>query len=702
MGKYTQDKRAIAINTPLGKDVLLLKSFKMVEEMGRPFVCQLDLRSENAAVEFDKIVGENVSIRLNSTTPEGKVRYINGHISRFVQDEVHGEGGTNHYRATLVPWLWFLTRTQDCRIFQQTSIPDIIKKVFEDLKFAAGGNFEFRLTGTYKEREYVVQYRESAFNFVSRLMEHEGIYYFFEHEDGKHLMVITDSPSKHKPNEGYDKVVFSDSESNTDFERLWEMQVEQRVQPGKTALVDYDFKAPTKNLYAEKADPKQHPRADYEVYDYPGNYIDRAPGETYAKVRNEEQAAPHKVVKASGDVRNVTAGAKFTLEQARREDQNAEYLCIAATCSATVDEFDTGGKGGSEEMIDVDLTLIPAAVPYRTPRTTPKPRVGGPQTAVVVGPSGEEIHTDEFSRVKVHFFWDRVGKADENASCWIRVSHPIAGKKWGAIYTPRIGQEVIVDFLEGDPDQPIITGRVYNQDNMPPYALPASKTMSTFKSNSSVGGGGFNELRFEDKAGEEQVFIHAQKNMDTRVLNDYFLTIMHDRHEIVENDYARWVKHDQASKVDNDTKTEIGNDSNLTIKGKSAEEVMGSWSVKVDGNVIEQFGADHSHSVAAQLSIKADKIVLEAGTNITLKVGDTFIALDSSSLDIETKTFKVKVVDSTHKADASVKIESISTEIKASASLLCDGGVTGTYKGMMATLQGSASTTVTGGAVAVG
>lgn len=705
MAKWTQDKRAIAINTPLGKDVLLLKGFSMTEELGRPFVAQLELRSEKGDIDFNTIIGENVTIRVNLVS--GKTRFINGFISRFSQEDFQGEGASNKYRATMVPWLWFLTRTADCKIFQKKKIPDIVKEVFDKLGFS---DYEFRLTATYEQKDYVVQYRETAFNFISRLLEHEGIYYWFKHENGKHIMVMTDSPAKHEPNEGYKEIKYLPADqTGIDYERVWDISTEKRIQPGKTALIDYDYKAPTKNLYSEKADPKQHAKADYEIYDFPGMYYEHAHGDSYVAIRNEELAVQHNIVRATGDVRYMTAGAKFKLINYPRTDQNIEYVCTSVSFAAHVDEFEMGKStgGGDEGVVQVTFNSIPATVQYRTPRTTPKPHVAGPQTAFVVGPDGEEIFTDPdgFAQVKVHFHWDRLNKGDENASCWVGVSQNWAGKRWGALFLPRVGQEVIVDFLEGDPDRPIITGRVYNKENMPPYKLPDNKTMSTIKSNSCKGGEGFNELRFEDKKGEEQIFIHAQKNMDVRVLNDYFQTIKHDRHRIVENDELVNVKHDRSVKIDNDQKTEIGNDRNVKVGGKEAVAIVGSKSLEVAGNVIEEFGADQSTKVAGQVSIKADKIVLEAGTNITLKVGGSFIAIDSSSADVKTATWKMTTDSAIEgKSSGTFKLEATGTgDIKSTGPLTCKSDAAATFEaGAAATFKGGASAALSAPSVSIG
>ncbi|MFA6045794.1 MAG: type VI secretion system tip protein TssI/VgrG, partial [Phycisphaerales bacterium] len=674
------------------------------EEMGRPVVAHLDLRSETKDIDFKNIIGLNVTVRINPTQEDGAVRYLNGFIADFSQHGVPYEGSMNQYKATMVPWLWFLTRSSDCRIFQNMNIPDIVKQVFDDFGFS---DYEFNLTGTYNQREYVVQYRETAFNFVSRLLEEEGIYFFFKHEDGKHTMMIVDAPSAHEAAEGAADVTYKPNDGTSmGFDRVWEWMVEKRYFPGKASLTDFEFKTPSTPLLKDATTVVEFSNIDkFNWYDYPGGYFTAGDGDTLAKIRMEEFEAQHAVSRAKGDVRAIVAGAKFTLKEYPLDAVNIDYVCTAASFSAQGDDFSTGGELEDEDTFEVTFSAIPAATQFRTPRTTPRPRVGGPQTAIVVGTSGEEIYTDEFGRVKVHFHWDRYDKSDENSSCWVRVSHPWAGKKWGFVFLPRIGQEVIVDFLEGDPDRPIITGRVFNQECAVPYTLPDNKTMSTMKSSSSKGGEGFNEIRFEDDAGNEEFFIHAQKDMHVRVLNDKFVTIEHDHHTMVKNDSFTLIENNRHTEVSNDSKEKVGNDLNLDVGGKAAIAIAGSMSLKVDGDVIEVFAGDHSETTSGQLSIKADTIVLEAGTNITFKVGGSTIAIDSSSINIQT-------TDVTVTADGKIALTASGNgEFKASGSLNCEASGAATFKaGSSATFQGSASatldgggsTTVKGGTIAVG
>jgi type VI secretion system secreted protein VgrG len=596
----------MAMNSPLGADALLVRDFHMREQLGRMFQIDLDLLSEKMTLEFDKAVGHNATVRVE--LPHGKTRYFNGFISRFAHTGMHGRFAS--YRATLVPWLWFLTRTADCRIFQEMKVPDIIEQVFRDHGFT---HFELSLSGNYPKWVYCVQYRETDFNFVSRLMEQEGIYYFFKHENGKHTLVLADAKSAHKPWPGYENIVYrSTSKGAQEEEHIHDWSVEQEVHPGSYALNDFNFEKPKASLLAKAQIPRAHAMAKFEVYDYPGEYDEQGDGEDhYARIRIQELQAQHEIVRGQANARGLAVGNLFKLKEYPRKDQNREYLVTSASYHLTGDDFETGTGQSGGEFFTCNFTAMPTDGPFRPARITPKPHVQGPQTAIVVGPSGEEIHTNEHGQVKLQFHWDRYGKADENSSCWVRVSQEWAGKKWGAIYLPRIGQEVIVEFLEGDPDQPIVTGRVYNGDAKPPYDLPAEKTKSTLKSNSSKGGNGFNEIRFEDKKDGEQIFIHAQRNMDVRVRNNLQETVYGNREIRV-----GWEK-DGASGGSLNTLVKL--DANTHIKGGQYEQIEKDLNQTVGGAVIESFKKDQTTKVDATRTLNAKEVVVEAGDAISQK-----------------------------------------------------------------------------------
>jgi type VI secretion system secreted protein VgrG len=585
---YTQENRLISITTPLGEDELLLQGFTGQEGMSQLFNFALDLLSENPAIAFDHILGQPVTMTLH--LPDGSQRYFNGYVSRFVQTGTDARFTT--YQAEVVPWLWFLTRTADCRIFQNMTVPDIIAKIFRDLGFT---DFKNQLQGSFEPRDYCVQYRETDFNFVSRLMEQYGIFYFFEHEKDKHTLVLANAPSVHQPCPGQERARYDYAEGAVlEEDVITNWQKEQELQPGKYALTDYNFETPSTSLGVNvDSIITVNGNSKYEIYDYPGEYLKKAQGEALVKIRMEEEEAQYTVVSGSSNCRAFLPGYRFDLVGHTNQAMNAAYVLTEVRHTTTVGEsYVSGAATGAEEFYSNSFTCIPADVPYRPARVTPKPIVQGPQTATVVGPAGEEIFADKYGRVKVQFHWDREGQRDENSSCWIRVSHPWAGKNWGAVAIPRIGQEVIVDFLEGDPDQPIITGRVYNAEQMPPYALPANQTQSGIKSRSSKGGSpdNFNEIRFEDKKGSEEMYIHAEKDQNTVVENDKTENIGHDRTETVGND--------ETITIGNDRTETVGNNETITIGSNRTEQVGANESITVAQNRTRNVGQNEVVNVA--------------------------------------------------------------------------------------------------------
>ena len=611
--KPTQKNRELAVETPLGEDALLLVRMSGTEELGRVYEYNLELASENHQIKAEDIVGKNVTIRLDLGA--GRTRYFNGHVNRFTQLATAGQ--LARYRAIVVPWLWFLSRTADCRIFQNKTIPDIIKQIFRDRGFT---DFEDGLSGSYRTWEYCVQYRETDLSFVSRLMEQEGIYYYFKHENSKHSLVLADSYSAHEAYPEFEELKYHSADKGTATEEcISDWVVETHLQPGSYALQDFDFTNTKKDLKARAIINRKHAHANFEIYDYPGEYTETGDGEEYARKRIEELQAQYEVATAESDSRGICTGFLFSLSDHPRGDLNREYLITSANYTIQGDEIFSASAGGSECAYSCDFTAIDSSQPFRSPRITAKPSISGPQTAIVVGPSSEEIHTDKYGRVKVKFHWDRYSKADENSSCWIRVAQVWAGKKWGAMYIPRIGQEVVVEFLEGDPDRPIITGRVYNAQAKPPYDLPGNKTMSTLKSNSSKDGQGFNEIRFEDKKGEEQIFIQAEKNLDVRVKNDAKEWIRQDRHLIVKRDQLE----------------EVSGDKHLTVKGDQNEKIDGTVSLDVGMDLQQKVGMKHALEAGMDVHIKGGmKVVIEAGMQLSLKAGASFIDIGPGGVAI--------------------------------------------------------------------
>jgi len=636
----TQENKLLSIETPLGKDTLLLARFNGQEGLSEMFYFDMDLFSEQQSIVFKDIIGENVTISI--TLADGSKRFFNGLISRFSQE--HGSSDTkdklqsSYYSATMVPWLWLLTRTSNSRIFQNLSVPDIVEKVFSDKGFT---HYKFNLNASYDPREYTVQYRETDFNFISRLLEEEGIYYFFEHEDGKHTLVIADHSGVNIPCPTQESAKFKVI-GREDFgheDQIESLKMAKQIQAGKYTLNDYNYEIPNTDLKVTSETTDTLGPGDREKYDYPGGYARRNTGDTLVALRMEEEEARITTLSGTSDCRAFVTGCRFKLEDSYRDDwNNKEYLLTRIRHKADqASSYFTGSSLKEEKKIYKNhFDCISHEVPFRPRRRTPVPVVEGVQTAVVVGPSGEEIYTDDYGRIKVQFHWDREGQFDENTSCWLRVGQSMAGSGWGAMFLPRIGHEVIVDFIEGNPDRPIVTGQVYHSINRPPYKLPDEKTKSTFKSNSSPDGKGFNEIRFEDKKGEEQVFIHAEKNFDLRVKNDRFETIDQNRHLHVLQDKFEQVDNNRNETIDADHKEKIGKDRHLDVTGKEAKQVGGSLSLTVKGDVIDVFKANHSEQTTKDYYLKAQNIVIEAMQNITLSVGGSYIAIEKGSIEIKT------------------------------------------------------------------
>jgi type VI secretion system secreted protein VgrG len=658
--------RQIELTTPLGPDVLLFRALHGREELGRLSDFELSALSTRIDISPGDLLAKNITVSLS--LQNGGHRYFNGYVTRFAQGGMVGR--YYEYRMTVRSWLWFLTRTADCRIFQETTVPDIIKEVFADHPVAM---FEDHLTGTYSKREYCVQYRETDFNFVSRLMEEEGIYYYLDHGDGRHVLKLVDSYSGHKRLESAATIPYypPHSQSRADEEYIHAWTFAQTIQPGAVALDDYDFTRPKADLTVKAKLLEPHEHADYEVFDYPGEYVQTDDGDHYARARVDELHAEFHRAQAQCNVREIATGGLFSLTNAPRRYQEREYLIAGAEYTLQDNAYETA----AEESVTYAsaFTAMPSRQQFRPARITPEPRMQGPQTAVVVGPPGEEIWTEKYGRVKVQFHWDRYGRNDENSSCWIRVSHPWAGKGWGAIAIPRIGQEVIVDFLEGDPDQPIITGRVYNADSMPATTLPAGAVVSGIKSNTHKGKG-YNELTMDDTANKEKITIHAQYDMNT--------TVEHDQTNTVKNDFTETI-------VKN-AKIEISD-------GTYKHDVKtGTADYHVQGALTEKYDATQDTTVKDAITIKSTSgpiaissdsqhVYINAATNIQLHVGSSMIWMDSGG---------------------QINIKGVNVAINGSATVTIKGGIVHSEadsehqtKGAIVLSEGSATNTVKGGMV---
>jgi len=627
MAQATGKHRIAQIATKLGADVLLLESVSGREELGRLFEYEVTVVSERATIKPDDILGTNVT--LSFETPQAAApRYLNGFVTQFSeQGAVHTtafKSGVGYgYRAHVHPWLWFATRRSDCRIFNNMSVPDIVKKVLG----MYGGQILDKLSGKYEPWKYCVQYRETDFNFVSRLMEQEGIYYYFVHENGKHQLALADSPSAHTAHPKFGSFKFHQvgPQEVTDHDYINHWSAVTSIHSGKFLHKDYDF-FKARSVEGAAVNPRSHTFGDLEIYDYPSEGLDTSGDKeikdrtaTYAGIRMEELQSQYRVLNGAGNARGLETGRRFKLTDHPDKNHNAEYLVVSTAISASVNEYASGGVAGGGAEYRVSFSAVKSDQTFRAQRLTPKPAVQGAQTALVVG-SGE-IDTDEFGRVKIQFHWDRAG-----GTCWARVAQSIAGNKWGAFFIPRVGHEVIVEFLEGDPDHPIVTGVVYSGVAKPPYDLPGEKTKSTIKTNSSEGGGGYNELRFEDKKGSEQIFMHGEKQLDLRIKKDRLSWIGQDTHLVVKQ--HRFEK--------------IEKDHHLKIQGDRNEQVQGKFSLKVDQALEAKIGQKTAIVSGTEIHLKAGtSIIIEAATQISLKVGGNFVNISPAGVDIQGTLTKI-------------------------------------------------------------
>ena len=716
----------IEITTPLaGDETLLFYSMTGVDELSHVSQYQLELLCKTNTVDFKKILGQNVTIKLE--LPDEQTRYINGFVSRF------GAGGRMHGRyhqfvATVSSWLWFTTRRSDCRIFQAKTVPDIVKKVLDH--YGGLADFSFELSGSYRTWDYCVQYRETDFNFISRLLEHEGIHYYFRHSDGKHKMVLTDSVDKLDPFAGYPILTYVDPTEfvrpGIEYVRDW--SVGQELRPGKYTHTDYDFERPTVSLQTEQKAPDGLGIPGTEIYDYPGGYIKEGKdGAAYAQVRIQELGVQFETARAVTNAQGVVVGHTFELEGFPRADENKKHVVVRTEHAIRFSDYEGMPPDTEPTSYECSFCARKCTLPFRPLRVTQKPLIQGPQTAVVVGPGGDEIYTDKYGRVKVQFHWDREGKKDDKSSCWVRVSHPWAGKQWGMVAIPRIGQEVIIDFLEGDPDQPIIIGRVYNGEQMPPYELAANKTQSGILTRSSLGGSpeNANELMFEDKKGSELIYLRAEKDYTnsvendevrwvghdrwTEIDNDETNHIYHDRTEMVDNDETIHIKHDRKEMVDNNEVITIGNDHTETIRGSfagtvnrtktenvllnSAETVGlakeltigGLYQVTVGAAHNTTVGAVHSMQVAGASSeaVGGAKTVTVVGNHTeTVKANQSISVSKDRTLKVDGKSeqtvkkehvFKAKKIAITAEDELIITVGSAKFVMKKDGSILLDG-----------------------------
>lgn len=720
VAKYTQENRPIQVTTTLGKDVLLLEAYAGSEAISELFLYQLEMVAENPKdIDFAKILGKIATVTV--LLPGGKKRFISGIVSQFSEGNKLPSAKKDttfvRYRAEIVPEFWLLTKKFRSRIFQQTSVPDILKKVFEGL------NVKVKVQGTYEKRDYCVQYRETDFAFASRLMEEEGIFYFFKHTENGHEMIVADSPQIHEDLPIVSKVTYEES---GEF-RVYNWEKVQEIRAGKYVLWDYTFEKPDSHLDAEqpvlasaKAGTITHKlnaadNGKLEIYDFPGGYAGRfdsiSPGGGAAgdalskinsdktrttKIRMQQETADALRIVGDSDCRQFLVGHKFTLE--RHFNANGTYLMTRLEQKGSIrGAYTTGGKINLE--YSNRFQCIPIEIPYRPKRITSKPLIFGTQTALVVGEKGKEIFTDKFSRIKVQFHWDREGKNDANSSCWIRVATPWAGQNWGMIHIPRVGQEVVVAFEEGDPDQPIVVGSVYNATNMPPYApLPDKMTQSGILSRSTLEGKteNFNELRFEDKKGEEQVYFHAEKNFDRIVENNDTLKVGSDKADDGSQTIEIWKNRTTTIKEGDETWTlEKGKRTETIKKGDeilTIEEGSRTDTIKKGDDTLKIETGSRTTSIKKDDTLNVEgkqSITVTGDTSLEVKTGNYSVKVSAGKISIEAaQAIELKVGGSSIKIEpASITIQSV--EVKVSQKLSVSGSECTVATGKIALASGA-------------
>ncbi len=655
--KTTQDQRLIQLSTPLAKDFLLIERLRCSEGLNQLFHIDLEILHEEqiegfepTAVDAKALLGNPMTVSAHQ--PGDVTRYFNGICVSFSQ------GGRTQrfssYRAELKPKVWMLTQISRSRIFQNRTVPQIIEEVLE------GYDFDNEIEGKFHPRNYCVQYRETDWDFISRLMEEEGIFYYFEHKKDSHRLILANTPRSHRATPTSEKVTFVLERSEIEdkwIPSIYQWRQDDRMFTGKFELRDFNFQLPT-NMHSVTRESMFDvgKNKTLEAYDWPGGFAKRFdaidPGgkedpdrlmpifedrERTVALTTQEGDVPYKMTSGVADNCAITAGYKFNFIDHPSKQVNGEYVVVSAVHDAMQTPFYISEERIGDPYV-VNFTCIPMATPFRPERRTPRPVVHGHQTAMVVGNPGDEIFTDKYGRVKVHFHWDRSDHNDQRASAWIRYGNLFAGNKWGSQFIPRVGQEVIVAFLEGDPDQPIIVGSVYNEQNMPHYELPKYKTLSYIKSHSTPKANGFNEIRFEDKAKKEQVFVHSQKRYDLRVRGSMYETCGGNRQEVIG---YKVTDADGETKSGGNLATTVGGTFDLHVYDDHYIGVEKDTYEVVKGNRTEGFDGYHHSAVKNFIEINSKTITLEASQKITLMVGMSVIIIDLMGITIQGPMVKI-------------------------------------------------------------
>lgn len=657
MIKSSQAKRLLEVVTPLGKDKLILTHLRGTESVSKLFSFQLEFFSTEVSLSPQQLIGKPISLRINDK--KGRIRYFHGIINRFYTGVLNVRTGRT-YRAEVVPWFWFLNCTVDCRIFQNRSTQQIIEELFKELNFK---DYAFqRLKGGQAERLYCVQYHETTFNFISRLLEEEGIYYYFQHQEDKHILILSDNVSDFKKQEG--EVIFRQATFPEQCIGEWEHRYSCGA--GKTTQNSYQFESPSEDLQKTSTTLVDFSLKNYERYYYERSST-AACNITQTKLLMETEDYQTQDIVGKSYYPTFGAGIQFKFKSG--ELSQLDYALLEVQHEA-YDNSHMPGENSGQDYHNV-FTCIPVSTAYHPPKRAVKPLIQGLQTAMVVGPEGEEIYTDQYGRIKVKFHWDRKAKdkKKEETSCWIRVLHGSAGKQWGMVFIPRVGQEVIVSFLDGDPDEPLVIGSVYNGDQMPPFALPDKKTQSGFRthSTSSQGYVNSNEFRFEDKKDAEEIYCHAQK--------DYKKVVEHDDNSEVKNDQNIQVKKNRIMVVEEGQKktTVKTGDCILEVEKGNLQETVktGDRTIEIQGNNVLTIQKGNQTT-----KVKLGKSELEAMQSIELKVGQNSLKIDQSGITLQGVILKLQGTMIEIKADASLTLEGLMVEGKGKGILKLQGSLT--------------------------
>jgi type VI secretion system secreted protein VgrG len=634
MSTPSQTNWYASVSTPFGEDVLLLDGFGGREAISEPFRFDLRMRSTNKSLDAQQIVGQGVTVTLKDQS--GAARYFNGIVTRFAHAGADMQYG--FYSAELAPRLWLLTLGQDRVIWQNQSALDIIKSVLGE--FGVALQDRTQRSSAYGVREYCVQYDESAFHFISRLMEEEGIFYFFTFADGTHTMVLADDPSAHDATPAGQLYYTPVEGASADAKPLETFAMSRGVVAGEHIVSDYDYTKPTTMLATAKGTGSLPTGTRYT---FPGRVVTAGQATHLSSTQLEAHNVTQQTGHGSSGYYGLAAGTTFTLKGHPDSSLNVSYVARAVRHTA------------SNTAYSNEFEVFPGTVPFRAPLVTQRPLVAGTHTAKVVGSADEEIWTDEQGRIKLKFHWDRTSQADQNSSCWVRVAQSVAGPGWGHLFLPRVGQEVVVSYVDGDPDRPIVTGCVYNGENATPVTLPSMQTQSVMRSRSSKKGTAGNEIRMEDKIDSEELYFHAQKDMTVEIENALSTTVK----EGAETHVVQ--KGDRSIEVSKGKETH-------TVKGTRTVEVTGEETHTNHAKFTHSVTGDHAHSVTGDYTLKVGgNLVIEVTGSVSIKAGTSFSSEAGTN--------------HASKATATLSTEGTTISHKASAQQMVDGGAQLALKG---------------------